>query len=519
MTVADVPIGELLAGRYRVERVLGCGGFGAVYMATDSVIGRNVAIKVLAQQHIHSEDTKERFLREARALAVLQGEHGAQLHDVGVLADGRPFLSMEYLQGHDLQEELRKRGPLPVIQAVRTVVDVCRGLAAAHAQGIVHRDLKPQNIFWAFRPDGTHVTKLLDFGVARVAQATPLTQSGAWVGTPRFMSPEQLMSPGSVDTRADIWALGVVLYEILTAKPIFDASSAAQYASKVLTERPVPLRARMHSLDAALEAVVDRCLQQEPARRFQSVVELANALLPFSGGAAPLSSAAGSSPQRALALSAPPVDAASTIAGPPRAPMVAPQTTAGPLVAAPRDAPARGSMGVALGLGGVTLGLLAIAALGAVALVMRQQERAAQLSAPPSSSPAAGSAAKPASGLYPRAEPSVAATPPTSAATTSASTNASVTSVAKEPPKGSSKPAAPSQGETAAIAALCYRTGYGNPYWLVPGNKGSHGEQCGRVGALGCNGVRARCAAEPVGSAGNTCSQFVAGLKTEGICP
>lgn len=511
MTPASLEPGEVLAERYRVDGLLGAGGFGTVLIATDQVIGRQVALKLLSTEHLGSAETRDRFLREARVLGLLHGEHGAQIYDVGSLPDGRPFISMELLRGNDLSKELRRRGALPIGEAAQTVIEVCRGLRAAHANGIVHRDLKPQNIFWAVRADGSRQTKVLDFGIARIPSNDPLTASGAWVGTPRYMSPEQLTDPGGVDLRADIWALGVVLYELLTAKPIFDAATPAVYASKVLTDRPVPLCVRNPTLPAALEAVVDRCLQQRPEERFASVDQLAEALQPYAEAHAPESS-------QTTELDIPTRGSGPSVTTTATGGIVAPQATPGPVNIPPRPVPRSPSPRTTL----VLSALLVAAAvwIGVTQVFSRAElppsgsahEPSASASAtvvafsPPASTTAAASVAS--------AVPSVSA-----ALTASAAASASATPTFTLP---SSKPAAPAPSadadRQAAIVQACQHNADEAPRFLVVGNDGPSIMQCERLANLGCAGIKRGCRSVTDPSQLLRCSRFLGLLARDGTC-
>jgi hypothetical protein len=275
--------GELFAGRYLVDAELGRGGFGAVYAARDTLLDRPVALKVLTRG-ARDPETLARFLQEARSAAALASEHVVSVHDIVVGDDGAPFLVMELLRGADLHDELTDHGPMPVATAVDLVLQAALGLAHAHARGIVHRDLKPRNLFLARRADGTRVVKVLDFGMARWA-SSELTASGAAIGTPRYMAPEQLRSSRAVDARADVWSLGVVLYELVTGAPIVDADTPLQFAAQLLVDPHVPLQVRRPTLPDGLARVVDRCLAKDPAARFGDLAVFAAALAEFANDA------------------------------------------------------------------------------------------------------------------------------------------------------------------------------------------------------------------------------------------
>src|SRR5271165_3220466 len=217
--------GDILAGKYRIEKVLGAGGMGVVVAARHLDLDQRVAIKCLLSHTRTVPEIVERFTREARAAAKIQGEHVARVIDVGRFDDGTPFMVMEHLRGNDLADELAKSGPLPVTDAVRYLLETCEALAQAHALRIVHRDLKPANLFLAAQPGRRAIIKVLDFGISKVIDPSggALTKTASIMGTPYYMSPEQLLSSKSVDERSDIWALGIILYELLVGRPPFMA--------------------------------------------------------------------------------------------------------------------------------------------------------------------------------------------------------------------------------------------------------------------------------------------------------
>jgi len=285
-TPSALPIapGQVIASRYRVGPVLGEGGMGVVCAGTHVLLGTAVAIKLIHSELKHDHEAVQRFVNEARAAAALKGEHIARVFDVGVLPSGEPYLVMERLEGVSLDEHLHGRGPLAPSEAVGIALQVCEGLAEAHAAGIVHRDIKPGNLFLTWRPDGRASVKILDFGIAkqRLRSDSPaLTNPGRSLGSPYYMSPEQMLTPASVDERADVWSTGVLLFELLTKQTPFDGESVPQVCANVLAASPRRPRELRPDLPAGLEAIVLRCLQKEPARRFSSVGELAKALLPF----------------------------------------------------------------------------------------------------------------------------------------------------------------------------------------------------------------------------------------------
>ncbi|HTL33657.1 MAG TPA: serine/threonine-protein kinase [Kofleriaceae bacterium] len=275
-------IGELLAGKYRVERVLGRGGQGEVVQATNLLLGQSVAMKFLLPHMASQPVIVQRFVREARAAVQLKSEHVARVLDVGTLDNASPYIVFEYLDGADLTQVPREQLPLGVM--VDFMLQACEALAEAHSKGVVHRDIKPANLFITSASDGSPVLKVLDFGISKVDAAglPTLTSSFTMMGTPRYSSPEQLMATNNVDHRTDIWSIGVVLYEFVQGQPPYDADSLTQLAMKVMT---TPLPPITKQIPPPLNAVITRCLEKDPALRFQSMGELARALLPFASSA------------------------------------------------------------------------------------------------------------------------------------------------------------------------------------------------------------------------------------------
>lgn len=267
-------IGEVLAGKYRVERVLGQGGMGIVVRAKHLQLDQPVAIKLLLSEAICSDQVARRFLREAQAAVRLKSEHVARVLDVGTLHSGAPFMVLEYLEGSDLA--CFPRSELTVGGIVDLVLQACEGLAEAHALGIVHRDIKPGNFFIIRGPCGALMLKVLDFGISKVPTRTEhLTGTQMVMGTPAYMSPEQMRSPRDVDHRCDIWSLGVVMYELLEGILPFGSDASPAMVLKVVGEPPPELTVR---LPDGLDAVIYRCLEKSPQNRFQNVAELAGAL-------------------------------------------------------------------------------------------------------------------------------------------------------------------------------------------------------------------------------------------------
>jgi serine/threonine-protein kinase len=282
----SIPVspGDVLADKYRVDRVLGVGGMGVVVAATHLQLGQHVALKFMLPQALALAAYVERFLREARAAVRLKSDHVARVLDVGTLASGSPYMVMEYLDGSDLGAVVEQQGPLPVVAAVDYVLQACDAVAEAHSLGIVHRDLKPKNLFLTGRNDGRPLVKVLDFGISKHTADVPelsLTRTAEIIGSPNYMSPEQLRSTKAADARSDIWALGVILYELLTGRVPFLAESVTQLTAMVLTEPPPPVEQVRPDVPRALSLVITRCLEKDRSKRYASVAELAAALEPF----------------------------------------------------------------------------------------------------------------------------------------------------------------------------------------------------------------------------------------------
>jgi serine/threonine-protein kinase len=274
-----VGVGDRIASKYRVEQVLGVGGMGFVVAATHLQLHELRAIKLMLPQVAERPELTTRFLREAQAVARLHGEHVARVHDVGQLEDGLPFMVMEYVAGDDLAAVSKARGPLPVPEAVTYVLQTCVALAEAHRQGIVHRDIKPSNLFLTRGTDGLPSVKVIDFGIAKTKSS--LTEAGVILGTPLYMPPEQLHDTSEVDARADLWALGVVLYELVSGRTPFKAPDQLQLFAQITETIPAPPSQHRPGLPPALDAVILRCLEKDRERRYPTVAELAEALAPF----------------------------------------------------------------------------------------------------------------------------------------------------------------------------------------------------------------------------------------------
>jgi serine/threonine-protein kinase len=267
--------GTILSGRLRVERAVGQGSMGIVVQATDLHARQRVAVKVMAPDRAKSAEARKRFLREARAAERLSSEHVTRLLGVGELDDGTPYLVMEYLEGSTLADMLVRDGPPAVDVAVDWVLQALEAVAEAHAKGLVHRDLKPENLFLAEFPNRPPLVKVLDFGTVKdlVTKGTRLTRTGATLGSPAYMPPEQIRAE-EIDARADVWAIGVTLYEIISGALPFEGESVAQTLATILRDPPVPLRKRRRDVSAELEAFVACTLSKNPAERYPSATEM-----------------------------------------------------------------------------------------------------------------------------------------------------------------------------------------------------------------------------------------------------
>ena len=283
-TMSDSPVkpGDVIAGKYRVERELGAGGMGIVVAARHLELDQLVAVKLMLHSKSNNVEGQRRFVREARAAARLKSQHVGRVLDVGKLESGTPYMVMEYLEGRDLASLLESRGRLDIGEAVEYVLQVCEAVAEAHTAGIIHRDLKPANLFLIERPDGSPCVKVLDFGVSKVlGEDVKLTKDQQTLGSPLYMSPEQINSSADVDARSDVWAMGIILCELLTGKTPFHGDDIQQVCMCILFGPPVPLRKLRPDLPPSLESVILQCLEKERDRRWPHIAAFASALGPF----------------------------------------------------------------------------------------------------------------------------------------------------------------------------------------------------------------------------------------------
>jgi serine/threonine-protein kinase len=345
--------GDVLAGKYVVEEVLGAGGMGVVVAAKHQQLGERVAVKFLRPIYAVQVEIVERFLREARAAVRIKSEHVARIIDVGTMETGAPYMVMEHLVGTDLDELLEREGPLSPARAAGYVLQAAEALAHAHVLGIVHRDLKPANLFLTRRVDGSPVVKILDFGISKDETTTDtsraLTATSAILGSPHYMSPEHARDAKNVDARADVWSLGVVLYELCTGKRPFDGDSVAVIFSGILNDTPRPMRALRADVPAEMDAVVARCLIKDREERIQNVAELAELLAPFAPEEAKVHLPRITSIQRPFTRTERPPPPASSDSAPNSGPLSVPRSDTGPnaLVERPRSAVDGGTLRMA----------------------------------------------------------------------------------------------------------------------------------------------------------------------------
>src|SRR5579859_5461013 len=277
------PVSGLVAGKYEVMRLIGRGGMGSVWEGRHNSLGTRVAIKFIDPEYVESQEACARFVTEARAAATIQSKHAIQIFDHGVTDDGRPYIVMELLQGEPLDKRIDRLGRISLPETARILAQVCRALQRAHDAGIIHRDLKPENIFLVRSPDDDEeIAKVLDFGIAKF-KAPPdqqgvssSTKTGAVLGTPYYMAPEQARGLRSIDYRADLWSLGIIAYKCVTGVLPFEGESVGDLLVKICTAPPPVPSHVLHGLPPAFDAWFARTMEREPARRFTNATELAD---------------------------------------------------------------------------------------------------------------------------------------------------------------------------------------------------------------------------------------------------
>ena len=434
----EVLVGQVVAGKYRIDSVIGEGGMGYVVVAYHLQLDTKVAIKLLRAEMATNAEAVERFAREARAAVRITSPHVARVFDVGQLESGAPYMVMEFLEGGDLSSLIQKRGPLPIQEAVDYLLQACEAIAEAHAAGIVHRDLKPANLFCARRADGSVTVKVLDFGISKLtggaAGALNHTKTTAIMGSPFYMSPEQMESTRGVDIRTDIWGLGIILYELVTGKTPFEGNTMPEVCLRIATQQPAPLRSLRMDAPAALELAILRCLEKDREKRYGNVARLAVALRDFASSRGRQSVDTIMRTMEAAGQPALSTAPAATLPTEPAPPPGVGARTMEPL--GQTHIPMQGGKGktlaIALGVGGLVV-------IGIIALRLAQSS---------STGPAAGAAL---SSSSPVAAP--AASAPTPAATATAETRPAASAVPSEPSPAPSATAAAVTAATPANAA------------------------------------------------------------------
>jgi eukaryotic-like serine/threonine-protein kinase len=465
----NVPVeGDVLAGKYRVERVLGKGGMGVVVAAKHLQLGQRVAIKFLLENA--SADIVSRFIREARAAVRLRSEHAARVLDVGDLPDGAPFMVMEYLEGNDLSHLVRSHGALPIADAVLYLLHACEAMAEAHSIGIIHRDLKPANLFLTRGADASQTIKVLDFGISKTLSDEPdemaLTKSTSLLGSPLYMSPEQLRSAREVTVQSDIWSLGAILYQLLVGAVPFDTRTFSELIMMVNIQPPPPMATLREGIPPGLEAAALRCLEKSPGARFANVGELAWAIAEYGP---PEARASAEKSIRTLEAAGIQVERRTEKSGaqpapPAPAPVPVPASASEPATATAstqqRSAPSTSSATLAGASTPVTASprprgpLVMVGAAISVALVVTAVSLSRRSSSPAPEPHSASPASAPASVIVESAPPPPPLPPPT--ATASALAGQPSASAAPEPPLAP-KPAPPSKNTT-SVAGVAPKT-------------------------------------------------------------
>jgi len=286
---SDPPVPQgLVAGKFRLTRLLGRGGMGAVWEGTHTTLGSRVAVKFIDAEYAESPEARSRFENEARAAARLRSKHVVEVYDHGVSDDGRPFIEMEFLDGEPLDKRLDRVGRLTAKETAHIVLQVCRGLTKAHAAGIVHRDLKPENVFLVWdEEEGTDVAKVVDFGIAKFSEtsmgSSSATRTGSVLGTPHYMSPEQARGLRSVDARSDLWSVAVIAYRCMVGALPFEGEAVGDLLVKLCTA-PIPVPSLLvPDVPPSFDAWLQRALNRDPAQRFANAAQLAESLAAVCG--------------------------------------------------------------------------------------------------------------------------------------------------------------------------------------------------------------------------------------------
>ncbi|HEX3345751.1 MAG TPA: serine/threonine-protein kinase, partial [Polyangiaceae bacterium] len=443
------PPGGLIAGKYEVLRLIGRGGMGSVWEGRHVTLGTRVAIKFIDQEYAESKEACARFVTEARAAATIQSKHAIQIFDHGVTDEGRPYMVMELLTGEPLDERIDRLIRLSLPETARILGQVCRALQRAHEAGIIHRDLKPENIFLVRSPDDDdEIAKVLDFGIAKIKQLpgeqglTSSTKTGAVLGTPYYMAPEQARGLRSIDYRADLWSLGVIAYKCVTGVLPFEGESVGDLLVKICTA-PAPIPSlTVPGLPPGFDAWFARTMEREPAARFASAAQLAEGLAVAAG----ISVRRG--PMSSVPHGAPPPGTPMPPVMPERTPLPGAGLTSAPFVTS--ASPPKSSRGavfavaVAALLGG-TLGVVGVVKL----LAHPAPTTSATPLAPPTPTATAAAGAMGGPGPTPTASAAEAASAATAAATSTASAVA-VKPTTLPPSNGRGKPAATAKPAAAA---------------------------------------------------------------------
>ena len=430
-TSPPVQEGDVLAGKYRVERILGIGGMGVVALVNDTELDQKFALKCLLPVASSSDELVNRFLREGRAAVKLKGTHAARVHHAGRFDNGWPYIVMEYLDGHDLRAEIDKgKNEIAIEKAATYVLQAAEGLAEAHALGIVHRDLKPGNLFLT----KSGVVKVLDFGISKNidpshATGLSLTRTEMLLGSPLYMSPEQMRSSKHVDERADIWSLGAIAFELLSGRVPFEADNLAELCFKVAQDDVPKIEALRPEIPPGLALAVMRCLEKDPRKRWTNVAELAAAIEPFAA-----KSSRGAA-DRAAALLA--------TSKRPKATVPTPDAPIAPALAhEQKEEKTRGP-------NKVVLAIVGLAAVTLAAVLGRVVGRASDPTATPATTtPALSASAAPPASAPPA--PSVEAAPALSSTPAAATPPPVVRAAPKPAPPAASTPPAPSAAPPAS---------------------------------------------------------------------